>query len=144
MSVIPNIPVLSNDLKVLELVTELHPHEVTPVTNPEPKKFRFQGKAAMLTYKYHIEKGWLKLHLWDLFQSRNNEIVSIDIAHESGDKTHPYLHTHVIFELANKCDITNARFWDIKRGTETIHPHVKPFRVTEYANMRQYIAKEDP
>lgn len=59
------------------------------------KNFRLRGKKYMLTYKWHIEKEWIKA-----FINTIHPVRYCFVAHESGhdDKT-PYNHSHVLVEF---------------------------------------------
>jgi hypothetical protein len=102
----------------------------------DPTNFRVQAKRFMLTYKSHIDKSKLTTWLDDKWP-----MSFIRCAHETGDDEHPYLHTHVLCEVASKTiDVKNCRAFDF----DDVHPHVKKIRTkTHWAHARVYIAKED-
>lgn len=106
------------------------------------KPFRFQSKAAILTYKHHLNKE--EYCKW--FNDNIGEVENIVIGHESGDKTHNYLHTHVVFLLKKAADIKNARAFDYTVNNENIHPHVQKFtpKGKILRDYMMYVCKEDP
>lgn len=109
----------------------------------EPKKFRLQNQKMMLTYKTHLNKAEYKQHIYGTFQ--NYVPKFFEIAHENGDETNPYFHSHVLIDWGKAFQSTNARVFDYKVMDETIHPHIKPLKsMTHWRNSVQYIAKEDP
>lgn len=98
--------------------------------------FRIQNQRLLLTYKTHIDKNEVKAWMKKKFNAEE-----IHICHESGDKTNPYLHSHV-FVIFNKCfQSRNSRIFD----WNGIHPNIKKVNsATHINNCYKYLAKEDP
>ena len=61
--------------------------------NIQSRKFLFQNRRVMLTYRTHIDKEKLKEFI--RVQATAPD-ACIDVAHETGDKVNPYYHTHAI------------------------------------------------
>lgn len=113
-------------------------------------KFRLQNRFLLLTYKTHIPKeGYIE---W--INEKIDTIEWIRLAHETGDKTVPYEHTHVLVDLGRNFQTTNCRYFDYESGitdedgvldTIIIHPHIrKLIGKKPFEDAKKYIAKEDP
>jgi len=104
------------------------------------QKFRFDGLACMLTYKTHLPKPefteWLELTCMPA-----HTFSFLRMAHETGDESHAYLHTHVVFRVSKRFQTENCRFWDY----QGIHPNIKKIdcRGKHFKNSQKYLAKED-
>lgn len=103
----------------------------------DESKFRLQGKRYMLTYKTHLDKKEYKAWLEELAKRK----CTIEMAHESGDKSHNYLHTHVVVDFGKAFCSTNVRVFDYKG----IHPNIKKIQSKKHWDRAQvYLSKEDP
>lgn len=101
----------------------------------EGKVFRFQNQRAHVTYKTHLDKiaytAWAKDDL---------KAKDVHMAHETADKHHPYLHTHVILEWNTVFQSRDPRRFDF----EGIHPNIKPIvSRKQLENAYRYLTKED-
>lgn len=123
--------------------------EPKSVTIEDGKKFYFQSKYCLLTYKHHISK---KEYI-DWFKTLGVKIVNIRLAHESGDndESTPYEHTHVVAKFDERFQSKNCRIFDfsgvLTNGEleEDIHPNIKRLpNEKAYKDALIYIAKEDP
>lgn len=126
----------------------------------------FKLRKFMLTYPHHhIDKEALESWLRAKFEARNcGKIFFLRMAHETGDKTVPYNHTHVVVHL--DCQIQDQskglRYLDCdlpgygypegtfnKEGEDisgrAIHPHIYGAKSSRhFEQMKVYLAKEDP
>lgn len=107
--------------------------------------FQTYGKFYILTYKKHLNKEvyikWFK----DLLREKKGVRVRfIRLAHEMGDTSHDYKHTHVVFELEEAVRIQSERFFDFERNEKKIHPNIrKIFTLVHLQNAKRYLSKED-
>lgn len=109
---------------------------------PETKagKFYLQNQRIMLTYKTHLDKK--EYISW--FNKEKKATTFIRLAHETGDKTHDYKHTHVLVKFAERFKSQNANIFDYTVGTKVIHPNIKAIKTeTHWKNCLNYMAKED-
>lgn len=98
--------------------------------------FHLSNKKCLLTYKTHLPKE----QLLEAFQEKW-AMKFIRAAHENADEEHPYEHTHLLFEMEKKPQISNPRAFDIGE----LHPHIKKvLTVLHWRNAIHYLAKEDP
>lgn len=134
---------------------------------PEGKGFRLTSKRVMLTYKTHIPKEYLTGFLQDK-ANKDRPFKFILLAHELGDKTNNYEHTHVLLDFGEKTDIKTSRVFDFyyevfdeeeeedtaymhdEKGVfigekNPLHPHIKPVRPGEnnFKKCINYLCKED-
>lgn len=111
------------------------------------KKFRMSNKWFMLTYKCHLPKDEYREWFYENMRAKD-ELEQLEMAHESGDKSHNYLHTHVVVVCkkpfitkdCHKFDYTHPNLND---GL-VIHCNIQP--ITTIVHMRrsiEYLAKED-
>jgi len=101
------------------------------------ENFRLANKYIFLTYKTHLDK--LVFIEW-LNKKCKEKINWIRLAHETGDKTTLYNHTHVLAEHQKIFETKNSRFFDY----EEIHPHIKKLKTKKaFECAKGYIAKED-
>lgn len=141
----------------------MEPQNITLESLGETKegKFVLQNKRYLLTYKWHIPKD-------DLTKAISN-IAKVDvifIAHETGDETVPYNHTHVVVEFSKALRKQGAdanRTFDIP-GTylatinhlldppptqedydrNCVHPNIKFIKYKlQWENSLKYLGKED-
>lgn len=128
------------------------PEPETP--DEEPKKtFRLQGRRFMFTYATHLGKE----EYINWFQQLTHRIpVFIRLAHETGDESVPYNHTHVVIDMGsvyNKRDATT--FFDFPAPPEyvdrngvprdTIHPNIKTLpSARAFDDAKGYLSKQDP
>lgn len=104
-----------------------------PVTE---KTFRLTAKRVMLTYKTHIPKDIL-----EDFLKLKRACDFIRCAHETGDTSHDYPHTHVVIEFHTPPNFKDCRVFDF----DDIHPNIEIAKnLTHFKRMKKYIAKEDP
>lgn len=107
------------------------------------KEFRMQTYYVFLTYKTHLDKpSYID---WFMRKFPSKKILFIRLAHENGDSSVPYEHTHVLVHFDNKNNATriNVRkpdFFDYSG----IHPHILPMNKNAFTDCKRYIAKEDP
>lgn len=109
----------------------------------DDKNFRLANKWIMLTYgstekPTHLNKRkyieWMK-------QKTGNRIEWIRLAHETGHRETPYLHTHVLIEHEKIFDVKNCRYFDY----EGHHPNIRKYKKRGiFEERKHYIAKEDP
>lgn len=109
------------------------------------ERFRFHCQRVLLTYREHIDKDFLYESL-----NRVQNTKKCYIAHENGDKTNPYLHTHVVIEFTKKIDKTSPRCFDVNWNNSYIHPHIRAIPLGKNGKNLQpwkrackYITKED-
>lgn len=109
-----------------------------PVQN-EPRNFRLQNQKMMLTYKTHLNKAEYLAYMLATF---NNYVPKFfETAHENGDETNPYLHSHVLVDWGKTFQSKNTRVFDYLG----IHPNIQLIKTsTHWRNSVKYIAKEDP
>lgn len=103
----------------------------------EGKNFRFFNQKVLLTYSTHIDRyayvDWLN-------NTRKWPVKKIYIAHENGDKTNPYPHTHIIIDFGKARDSKSPRCLDYNG----IHPNIK--KILSHHQWRcacNYLTKED-
>lgn len=111
------------------------------------KKFRMSNKWIMLTYKGHLPKGEYREWFYKNIRPKD-EIEQLEMAHENGDKSHNYLHTHVVV-LFKKPLITKNCFKfdythpDLNDGL-VIHCNINPITTISHKKRAlEYLAKED-
>lgn len=123
--------------------------------NPEEKEgnFRMANQKLMLTYKTHLDKTqfieWINTCKTkkDSKTKRPIPVKQIELAHESGDKSHNYLHTHVVIDYGYTMTTKSCRFFDYtpEGSKEPIHPNIglitKP---SHWRRSLKYLSKEDP
>jgi len=103
----------------------------------EEKKFDFQNQRAFFTYSTHLDKKKLET----FFEELGTPLKFFRAAHESGDETTPYLHTHALVYWAKRFKTQKSRTFDF----EGIHPHVKKILTKKHWNNElNYLGKEDP
>jgi hypothetical protein len=135
------------DERIMEaLRTEMEERE------KEKRAYRVQGRRFLFTYATHLPKEEF-VH-W--FQQLTHRIpVFIRLAHETGDETVPYNHTHVLIDMGtvfNKRDATE--FFDFPAPPEyvdrngvarsTIHPNIKNIPSAKaFDDAKGYLSKED-
>lgn len=98
-------------------------------------KFKCQWMRIFLTYKTHLDKAMYKTLANDRWKPKE-----LWIAHESGDKTHAYEHTHVYIDFGRTYNTRNPRHFDV----EDIHPNIRPVTCRSHTeHIRRYMCKED-
>lgn len=127
-------------------ISQLHPMdgEVIPGEGKalNESKFTFKNACVMLTYKYHINKELLQKHIHICARVA---IEKFHAAHETGNKTVPYKHTHAVIVFVKAVQTINCRLFDITMETgEVVHPHWKRFPRKALNTFLSYISKEDP
>lgn len=103
----------------------------------EEKKFRFQNQRVELTYRTHLDK-----HDYIEWIEKQTKITPkfIRLAHELGDTTCDYEHTHVVIDFGKAFDSKNCRIFDYNG----IHPHIEPLvKKLHWNNAVKYLSKED-
>jgi len=111
-------------------------------------KFRMSNKWVMLTYKCHLPKGDYREWFYETLRSKD-EIEQLEMAHETGDKSHNYDHTHVVVVFKKPFITKDCRKFDythphLNDGL-VIHCNIQP--ITTIVHLRrsiEYLAKEDP
>lgn len=121
------------------------------------KKFRVAAKRVMFTYAWHLDKEDLKDFLSE--KNKRSTFKHFFIAHEVGDDTHAYEHTHVVLEWDKRCDTVNARNFDYPSvcadgSIENIHPNIQVIKPMPKFGIRndemawiaavRYLGKYDP
>lgn len=100
-------------------------------------KFRMQYKTVGLTYsRCPLQKEVIRDHLLSLLEI--TEYYIVQETHEE-EKDNPY-HIHCWFELANKPNIRNNRYFDIAYGGKTYHPNIGKYKRNWINN---YLRKQD-
>lgn len=116
-------------------------------------QWRFQNRRAFFTYKEWHDHDILM----DFFARKfnNKTITFFRSARETGDKQHPYRHTHALVEWSGIVQTTNPRFFDIELKKmhekhlvmvtcDTIHPHIRLVKTEQhFFNCKVYLGKED-
>jgi len=106
------------------------------VSMSEEKSFTFQNQRALLTYKTHLDKQKLE----EFFNGLGTPLKFFRAAHETGDETTPYLHTHVLLHWTKRFQSKNCRIFDF----ENIHPHIKKVITnSHWKECVKYLGKED-
>jgi len=104
-------------------------------TQTKKRRFRVRAKRLMLTYKSHINKDELAQFL------RDNGATRVELAHETGDEHHPYLHTHAVIEFQSPIEIKSERKLDF----QGLHCNIKSIKSERHwLHSLKYLAKEDP
>lgn len=96
--------------------------------------------VGMLTYKTHLDKA--EFEEWIRGEFPKNEL-KVAIAHETGDETDPYEHTHVVIHFGKSTTISKTR---VQKGFDYkgIHPNWKGMSGrTAWKDGLKYITKED-
>nr|WAE42838.1 MAG: replication associated protein [Cressdnaviricota sp.] len=133
---IDNVPM--ENIKINKLKEEDIPDELEDLKTLSDSKFRIQNQKLIFTYKSHLPKA-------DFIEWMNTKTrikaKFIRCAHETGDKSHPYNHTHVLVDYGTAFQTVNVKFFDC----EGIHPNIKVIANMEHwKRCLNYIAKEDP
>lgn len=117
--------------------------EIENLENPENKSdFRFRCQKALFTYKHHLDKELLSEFLTNL--NPKKKMKKVYIAHENGDETCPYLHTHAVVDWGNALDKKSSRFADIEYDEETVHPNIRLIKSDDsWLRACHYLTKED-
>jgi len=135
---------LANKLDEISKQNEIDAFEELEIGNDMKVKdnFDLHNRKLMLTYKTHINKDNYKAWLNGYYKSKKgHEDMKIYMAHESGDKSHNYLHTHVLIDFVKAVRIRSAKRLDYMG----IHPHIKKIITpTHWLNALNYLSKEDP
>lgn len=123
-----------------------------------------QASKIFFTYASHIPKDALEARMIKLTSGQVKGKFSFwRAAHESGDKTAPYMHTHVLVDWGMAFKWKNQRLFDwvwpdegiwagldpdvpIQQGGRRAHAHAKPVgrRAIDMARCKWYLGKEDP
>lgn len=99
-------------------------------------KFSMTNQRFMLTYKTHLNKDEF-CEWWNEKYPKTKEIY---IAHETGDKHHNYLHTHIVIDAGQTIRTKNCRIFDYL----DIHPQIRFISNSlHWKRACKYIAKED-
>ena len=101
-------------------------------------KAKFANRRALLTYKTHLDKD-----AWIEWISTKTGLTPdfVRLAHETGDKTNPYDHTHCVVDFGKAFQTINMSYFDY----ENIHPHIRVLKSAKaLKDAKTYIAKEDP
>lgn len=129
--------------------------ELSKTGDPEAKpKFRIANIKMSLTYKCHLPKMEYRKWFVDLVSQKKGKnggsilVKTLELAHETGDKSHNYDHTHVVFLLSEEFNSTDPRVFDFTHKDlndgEPIHPFIRIIRtMTHYKRSLAYLAKED-
>lgn len=122
-----------------EVISEINNLEIGNDVVLEKGNFRFKNQKCMLTYRTHLNKEAYKT--WLSEKLKGKKVKTIHLAHETGDKHHNYLHTHVVLDFGYQHQTTNVHWFDF----EGIHPNVKKILTpTHWNNCLIYLSKEDP
>ena len=101
-------------------------------------KTKIANRRILLTYKTHLDKD-----AWIEWISTKTSITPdfVRLAHETGDKTNPYNHTHCVIDFGKVFQTVNMSYFDY----ENIHPHIRVLKNAKaLKDAKTYIAKEDP
>jgi len=80
-----------------------------------------------------------------MFTGDSFKAVRVEICHETGDETCPYLHSHVFVDFGKIFQTTSARRFDIEVEEEIIHPHIQIIKSARHVDdYLRYMGKEDP
>ena len=103
----------------------------------DESKFYLQNQRFMLTYRSHLNKeGFIA---W--FTSTFGTMDFIRLAHEMGDTSHDYEHTHVVVDFGKRFQSRNCRIFDF----DNIHPNIRIIKTkSHFLNSKRYLSKEDP
>ncbi|AXH74707.1 MAG: Rep [Cressdnaviricota sp.] len=114
------------------------PSNMMPGNTLDDDNFRLSNKYVLLTYKTHLPK---EDYIEWILNEKGHDLEFVRVAHESADKSNPYLHSHVLIAHATKFDIRSCRALDYKG----IHPHFRrlPYE-KNFKRAKVYISKEDP
>lgn len=115
------------------VIEGLHSQE-EPVTGG---KFQVKNQKFLLTFRSHIDKSLMREFLESI---KNKGLRKFYMAHETGDETTPYPHSHVVVDFGFRFDSTCARVFDFSG----IHPHIA--RIKDQRGWKaccKYICKED-
>lgn len=100
------------------------------------KEHCLRGTRFHLTYKTHLPKIVLYSYV-----NEKTPLLHYSIVHETGDKHHPYDHTHMAIWLKSELKTTDFRFYDFPID---IHPHIKYIKTDEHwDHIKTYHNKED-
>lgn len=145
LDVVPNTPVSVEDVEEEEL-----PEPGEDAVEIPGKPFRLQNQFVHLIYKSHLPKDHYTKFLKDTMGISG---MKIQMAHETADKTCPYLHTHVVVDFTRRINVFNVHKFcyvnpekpDKKDKCGKIHCFIKRlYGVQAYKDCLVYIAKEDP
>ncbi|GAH85580.1 unnamed protein product, partial [marine sediment metagenome] len=102
-------------------------------------KFYLQTQRIFLTYRSHLDKKNYSNFLKKKMNGGKSNVVDIIIlAHEKGDKTTSYPHTHVFVKTLKRFQTRNSRYFDY----DDIHPHIKSVKSKKHeSNIYRYLAK---
>lgn len=143
-SCLPSAPCLLSDCRKMSCLKARHeagiplPREPIPTPGLVFEKTKFANRRALLTYKTHLDKD-----LWIEWITDKTGFAPdfVRLAHELGDSTCSYEHTHVVIDFGKAFQTTNMRYFDY----ENIHPHIRVLKNAKaLADAKTYIAKEDP
>jgi len=105
--------------------------------------FKIWQQKYSLTYKHHLPKEEFKKWMGTI--KKNFIPKQIEMAHETGDKTIKYNHTHVMVDFGKKFQSSSPKIFDYVHEGETIHPYIKAIKSnTQWEASLNYLAKEDP
>lgn len=99
---------------------------------------KIANRRILLTYKTHLDKD-----AWIEWISTKTKLTPdfVRLAHETGDKTNPYNHTHCVIDFGKVFQTVNMSYFDY----ENIHPHIRVLKSAKaLKDAKTYIAKEDP
>jgi hypothetical protein len=126
------------------------PHEIQD--KDDSKNTRWRSRRYFLTYKGWVNK--LEYHNWftEKFGRKFKRITPFVIAHETGDKTNPYRHTHVFVDFNDATQFYGCTWADydgpwVEPIPFHVHPNIKSVIVRKSQpvdHILRYIAKEDP
>ena len=109
-----------------------------PTPGDEFRNAKIANRRLLLTYKTHLDKD-----AWIEWLTTKTKITPdfVRLAHETGDKTNPYNHTHCVIDFGKVFQSINMSYFDY----ENIHPHIRVLKSAKaLKDAKTYIAKEDP
>lgn len=120
----------------------------TPETPTD--KSRWRSRRYMLTYAGWVVKSAFRVWLDTLHPNYKHK--TIIIAHEIGDKTNSYKHTHVFVDYGRNTEFMGCRIWDfpgpwVQDIDHDPHPNIKKVSITKGRPVdfvMRYISKFDP
>lgn len=111
---------------------------LTELPTIENTNFRFQNQKVLLTYKTHINKEEFFAFLNCCAKGKG--VRKYYCAHETGDETTPYEHSHMVVDFGFALQTRNQRYFDFNG----IHPHISVIKTPQaWKKACKYLTKED-
>ena len=101
------------------------PRVEPPAPGNEFRNAKIANRRLLLTYKTHLDKdAWIE---WISTKTGTPDFVRL--AHETGDKTNPYNHTHCVIDFGKVFQTINMSYFDY----ENIHPHIRVLKALKHS-----------